>query len=137
MPSQYAIRSTDEFIQIISSNKPKGLMASLDVESLYTNVPVQTTINIVLDSVYHHDSLPPPKIPEPTLKKLINVCTTRAPFCHINGDIYLQRDGLAMGSPLSCTMANFYISHVENLVLKTFQKNPRFTADTSMIFFAL
>jgi hypothetical protein len=44
LPAQYVIKSTDEFLQILRTTTPTGLMASLDVESLFTNVPVEDTI---------------------------------------------------------------------------------------------
>ena len=40
-----------------------------------------------------------------------------APFKHIDGSLYIQKDGVAMGSPLSCTIANFYMCELENKVL--------------------
>ena len=39
------------------------IFASFDVESLFTNVPLQRTINIVLDRVYNN------KLTAPQLKK--------------------------------------------------------------------
>ena len=44
MPKQYMIDSTNEFIQIIKTVKNPKLLASLDVESMFTNVPVEETI---------------------------------------------------------------------------------------------
>ena len=82
-------------------------MASLDVESLYTNVPVLETIDIILNKVYQNENLPPPEIPRSCLKSLLSICTTESPFKHIDGTLYTQVDGLAMGSPLSCIMVNF------------------------------
>ena len=100
-------------------------MASLDAENLYTNVPVEETIQIILNNVYRNSQIPPPKISENTLKQMLTICTTEAPFMHIDGTIYVQRDGLAMGGPLSCTMANFYMAHVENQVLENSAIKPR------------
>ena len=101
------LSSTDEFIDIIRELKPEGMMASLDVETLYTSVPVLETIDIVLEYVYNHDTLSPPSIPRSIMKELLIICTIEAPFRNIDGQLYKQRDGLAMGGPLSCTLANF------------------------------
>ena len=92
------------------------VMCSLDVESLFTNVPVDTTINIIAQSVYHSEHLPPPPIPETTLRDLLRLCTTCTPFNFMN-KTYLQRDGVSMGSPLGPTFADFYMSALENHVL--------------------
>ena len=93
----------------------------MDVESLFTNVPVQETSEIVLQYVYHHPSLPPPDIPRATIKELLTICTTRTPFRNINGELYVQCEGVSMGSPLGPTFADYYMCHLENNV---FEHNP-------------
>ena len=53
------IRSTKDFIQIIKrENIPTGYkMVSFDVKSLFTNVPLDRTINIILKRIYHDNEL--------------------------------------------------------------------------------
>jgi hypothetical protein len=65
-------------------------MASLDVESLFTNVPVEETISIILKYVYHNDDPEkfPPMIPEHYMKSLLLLCTTECPFYSHDGTIY-------------------------------------------------
>ena len=64
MPTSYNIRSTKEFIEILKTQSPNNIMASLDVESLFTNVPVNETIDITLDYCYCHPELAAPIIPK-------------------------------------------------------------------------
>lgn len=45
-------------------------MVSLDVQSLFTNVPVNETIDIILKYVYDSD-LPPPNVPKHYMKSLL------------------------------------------------------------------
>ena len=78
-PSQYSLRSTDEFLAILRTMKPNGILASLDVESLFTNVPIEATIDIILKNVYHHESIPPLKLPPKILAELTS-CTSMALF---------------------------------------------------------
>ena len=78
-----------------------------------------------MEDVYNHATLPPPKIPRNSLKSLLLICTTKAAFKHIDGSIFTQKDGLAMGSPLSCTMANFYMAHIENEILDSNIRKPK------------
>ena len=113
------IESTSEFIDIIRTVNTKGLMTSLDVESLFTSVPVNNTIDIILQYAYHTRSMAPPTIPESVMKELLRVCTTETPFKHVNGDVYKQIDGVSMGSPLGVLFANTYMSHLETNVLPT------------------
>ena len=91
-------------------------LLSLDVESLFTNVPITTTIDIIIKRLYNHPALPPPTIPQPTMKTLLEICTTETPFTY-NGTTYLQKNGVAMGTPLGPTLADFYMSQLENDLL--------------------
>ena len=124
MPSKYMIKSTDEFIEILKSTKPNGLLASLDAESLFSNVPVESTINIITDEVYNHPTLPPPKVPKIILEKMLRVCTTKSPFTTPDNKLYYQINGIAMGSCLGPTFANFYMAHLENSVLEDADVKP-------------
>ena len=104
--------------------QPTGILATLDVESLFTNVPIDDTISIILNSVYRHPNIPPPNLPKETLKKLLEICTKESPFKHIDGTIYKQKDGVAMGSPLGCIFANYYMTNIEENVLASATNEP-------------
>ncbi|XP_064109656.1 uncharacterized protein LOC135217622 [Macrobrachium nipponense] len=91
-------------------------MASLDVESLFTNVPVDETIGIILEKVYRNPDKQPPNISEESLKTLLDICTKRAPFTTHRGQMFRQKDGVAMGSPLGVLFANFYMADSEEEV---------------------
>ena len=93
-----------------------GRRSSLDVESLFTNVPIASTINIILNAVYEHPTIPPPNIQKQVLEQLLHICTSETPFKH-NGQVYKQINGVSMGSPLGPTFADFYMSYVENYLL--------------------
>ncbi|XP_076043751.1 uncharacterized protein LOC143026856 [Oratosquilla oratoria] len=118
IPKKYSLRSIDEFLDILHSTNPQGIMPSLDVQSLFSHGPILPTINIIMDNVYHHPQLPPPKIPENILKQLLIACTTEAPFKSPTGHLFYQIEGVAMGSPLGCTFAEFYMCNLENSVLQ-------------------
>ena len=90
LPTKYMLSSTDDFLAILRDRNPEGLICSLDVESLFTNVPVTDTINIICDYVLLQDTRyqpppPPPIINEEKLRRLLTLCTKEAPFRHING----------------------------------------------------
>ena len=44
MPKDSSVQLTDNFLDILRTCQPDGLLASLDVDSLFTNVPVEETI---------------------------------------------------------------------------------------------
>jgi hypothetical protein len=115
---KYIIKSSNELILNFNNLSVSSINSfySLDVESLFTNVPVHETIKIILDETYRNSSHIPPSIPENTIRELLLLCTTKTPF-QFDGKTYLQVDGVSMGSPLGPLFANFYMSHLENKVL--------------------
>ena len=119
IPAKYSLESTEEFIDILRVKKPTGLLASIDVESLFTNVPVEETIQIILKEVYKNadPTLPPLQLTPWILERLLRSCTMEAPFRGPDGRLYRQRDGIAMGSPLGPLFASFYMCSLENSVL--------------------
>ena len=57
LSSKYNIKSTDELIQVLHTLKPNnGILASMDVENLFTNVPVSETIDIIINNIYNNPS---------------------------------------------------------------------------------
>lgn len=124
VPSKYMINSTQEFIDITSTFQGHGYLSSLDVENLFTNVPVNDTIKIIMECCYSNDKMNAPNIPKKIMEKLLKICTTETPFRNTNGDLYIQTDGVAMGSPLGPLFANFYMSYIENTVLPTIENKP-------------
>ena len=71
VPTTYSLTSTADFIDIISAANPQGEIASLDVDNLFTNVPLEETIDILMDMVYRSDKTPLP-IHENILRDLLN-----------------------------------------------------------------
>ena len=118
LPNIYGVKSRDEFLDVLTSNDNViGEPISLDVESLFTNIPVYETIDIILNNVYHHATKSPPTFPRSVLKELLVMCTTQVPFRHVNGKLYLQTDGVSMGCPLGPIFAEYYMCTLENRIL--------------------
>ncbi|XP_076049472.1 uncharacterized protein LOC143030196 [Oratosquilla oratoria] len=92
---KYSLKLTDEFVGIQRSKQLQGIMASLDVESLFSYAPILPAVRIIPNNVYRH-----PKIPGNIMKNLLLACTTEALFISPTGQLYLQVEGVAMGSPL-------------------------------------
>ena len=80
-------------------------MASLDVESLFTNIPLEGTIKICFDSLYKNQEL------------LCNIYLLCNSYFLFDGSIYQQIDGVAMGSPLGPSLANAFVAHYEQVWL--------------------
>jgi hypothetical protein len=84
---------------------------SLDVDNMYTNIPVDESINIMKKRLTENNSLSKEKILDTCrLAKLI----TKQNYFQFNGKYYIQNEGLAMGSPLSGILAEIYLNDFEN-----------------------
>ena len=90
-------------------------MTSLDVESLFTSVPLEETIKICCDSLYKNQELLC-NISKNQFEKLLRAALSNNYFL-FDGSIYQQIDGVAMGSPLGPSLANAFLAHYEQVWL--------------------
>ena len=88
---------------------------SFDIESLFTNVPLTRTINIILKRIYESKQIDT-TLKKQTLKKLIKDCCSKTPFSFGN-EIYKQIDGVSMGSSLAPVLANIILTEFEETVI--------------------
>ena len=96
----------------------KDFCVSFDVESLFTNVPLEEVIQDIANTMFDiSNPFPVPDKPEakrltkPTFIKLLRLCT-QGIFLY-NDAVYQQIDGCAMGSPLGPTLANWFLGRIE------------------------
>ena len=90
-------------------------MVSLDVVSLFTSVPLDFTINIILDKVFK-DEMVKSELSREELRTLLELCTKKMHFS-FNKKIYKQTNGVAMGSPLGPVLANIFMVHLEQTMI--------------------
>ena len=110
---EYTVTSTKDFIEKIKNVKvPDGQqLISFDVKSLFTNVPLQKTIDIILKRIYENKEINP-SISKKDMKDMLVLCTKNVHFS-MNGGIYLQTDGVAMGCPLGSVLAGIFMVELE------------------------
>ena len=104
--SEHTIESTKDFVTKLKGKRiPTDFeLVSFDVVSLFTKVPLDFTIELILDKVYK-DKLIETKLTRIEMKKLLETCTKEMHFL-FNGSVYRQKNGVAMGSPLGPVIAN-------------------------------
>ena len=138
--SEHTVRDSFEFCANIDEcavhhDVTNTYMCSFDVTSLFTNIPLKTTLRICLDALYRDENIVPPSMPEKEFEKLLLKATTDVEFS-FNGMMYKQIDGVAMGSPLGPVLANIFVGHCESQVDQ--DKWPlfynRFVDDTFAVF---
>ena len=110
--NDYTVKDTFHFVSMLDGKDHRLIMASLDVESLFTNIPLDETIDIVVKKVFHQKSQLN-GLSRNDFKSLLTLCTKGTVF-YYNGNYYRQRDGVAMGSPLGPALANAFLCHHES-----------------------
>ena len=97
IPTTYMLRSSQEFAETLKNFqfKPTHKLVSFDVKSLFTNLPLEETIDIIANTIYADDTniLPIP-ISKEVFKKLMFMAT-QGIFMY-NDKLYKQVDGVTM-----------------------------------------
>ena len=99
-----------DFIDKCKDFSFNGRMLSLDVESLFTKVPVDETLEFVKRKLPDWDlDLP---VDNQTFVKLLELCVKDNVFVYDN-NFYRQKYGMSMGSPLSPVLCNIFMEYFE------------------------
>ena len=86
---------------------------SLDVKSLYTNVPVQEAIIHAVECLYSSECVP--EFEKDVFIQLMKLAVTEVHFMAC-GQWFLQKDGVAMGSSLAVFLANLWPKKFEEKI---------------------
>ena len=116
--NQYTVTDTFEFVNEVQSLEIKrgDILVSYDVTSLFTNVPLDETIQILADKAFNDDWFNKThelNLSRDQLIELLNAATKNQLF-QFNGNLYEQTDGVAMGSPLGPLLANVFMCSIED-----------------------
>ena len=112
--NDYSLKNSYDFTNAIQ-NVPDAqslYMCSFDIESLYTNIPVKESIDIILNQIFNNDAAIYHGFKRNDFKNLLERALLDSYFS-FNDVIYKQLDGLAMGSPLSPIIANIFLVNFE------------------------
>ena len=117
--SEYTIKNTKYVLEKIKREHIPNdhLLVSFDVKSLFTNVPLDETIEIILNRIYDKNEIST-DIRKSEIKELLNLCIKSVHFT-FDGNIYVQNDGVVMGWPLRPVLANIFIVELERSVIPT------------------
>ena len=86
------------------------LLVTIDVKSLYTNIPQREGTERVLK--YYYNTPLPNHMPERVARYLLRAVLNHNHF-EFNGEAYRQKSGVAMGTKCAPTFANIFMASVE------------------------
>ena len=112
--NKYKINDTQTFASMIKNQTPlisDEEYVSCDVDSLFTNIPVEETIEYIIHQIYNEKKVP--QICSKTFfRRLMYKLTTECTF-QFNQHLFKQTEGCSMGEPLSVTLADIYMIRTE------------------------
>ena len=116
--SEFTLKNSYEFVNRISSFKDANqyIMASFDIVSLFTNIPVNETIKLILDKHFPNINSTFHNFNRKDFETFLNLSLKNTNF-FFNNKLYTQIDGLGMGLPCAPTLANLFLSHHESIWL--------------------
>ena len=122
--NEYSIKTTTDFAERLS-NRPVDddeVLVSYDVSSIFTEVPLNETIDHIVLEIYTNNKLPQLSSKLLLRRHLCNV--TKNTVFSLNDVLYKEIDGCGMGNPLSPVLANIFMAKLEADVVRPF--NPPF-----------
>ena len=116
------VKDTYHFVNIVQKLivPSNCFLFSLDVKSLYTNIPIIAGIQCVKKLF---DKFPDPKRPDRQLLQLLDINLTRNDFI-FNNKFYLQIKGTAMGKKFAPAYANIFMANWEEEVFSKCHLKP-------------
>jgi hypothetical protein len=111
----HILKNSEELLAELSNVtvNENTILFSLDVNSLYTNIPLAKGIEIINNFFQKY---PQPRRPDNHLIELLKLTLFKNEFV-FNGKHYAQHKGVAMGKQFSPTFANLYMSNWEQKIL--------------------
>jgi hypothetical protein len=95
------------------------ILVSYDVSSLFANIPVDESIEILVDKEFHNEWFNKTyhlQLERSELANLLNLAVKNQLF-QLDGKLYRQGDGVAMGSPLGPLIANTFMCSIEQYLV--------------------
>ena len=108
------IKDTRHFDDLITLTKipTSAILVSIDVSSLYTNIPHHEGVEAATNFLHSHTEQDPMRPPIQILRELMNIVLKNNIF-EFNGEYYLQLQGTAMGTKMAPSYANLFMGQLE------------------------
>ena len=123
--SEYTIKNTQSFAKLIKGLPPlqeDEEDVSYDIESLFTNIPINDAVDYIVEQIYVQHKLKA-RCSELIFKCLLIKLSAEVTFT-FNSKLCKQTDGCSMGGPLSATFSDICVLNMKRDVVCQF--NPIF-----------
>ena len=114
--NEYTIKDSFTYAEELQSFDSKLVMASFDIESLFTNIPLQETIDLCVENLFH-DRAHVDNLSRDSFRELLTMSELLILF---DQEFYKQHDGVAMCSPLGPTLASAFLCYHEKIWLQNY-----------------
>ena len=127
LSNNHSVKNSIEFIDRIKDVEieENETLVSFDVVSLFTSVPTDRVVSLIVDMLSSDDALlthTPLSIAD--IKTGLEICFDSTVFSYQNA-LYRQTFGTPMGSCISPVVANIFMEHIESTALATFHTPPK------------
>ncbi len=117
------IQDTTDFLRrslTLNTNLPKNILVTIDVRSLYTNIPNDQGIQACIHMLKENNMITPES--EQSIIDILSLILNKNSFA-FNNEHFLQIHGTAMGSPMAPTYANIFMAMLERKLLQKAPNN--------------
>ena len=116
---KYSLKDSFEFAKIISQQENQNyIMTSFDITSLFTNIPVKETCEIILNQLFPTPTSSYCNFEKKNFKEMLEICTKDNLFI-FDKILYKQIEGAPMGAPVSATIAEIFLQYHEEKWLQS------------------
>ena len=114
--NEYVLKNSQQMIDELKNINltNSSCLVSFDIESLYTNIPVNESINIIADLLYANEGYR--NLSKREFTRLLHTITDEN-YLIFDQKLLRQIEGLAMGNPISATFANIFMNFHEQIWL--------------------
>ena len=133
------VKDSGDFVEKARSIRLEegSILVSFDVTSLFTKVPIAEALEVIGRRLEEQEAEERnTTLSVASIKRLLHLCLTSTYFMW-NSRFYQQKEGAAMGNPLSPVVANIYMEHFEALAIESARLKPatwlRYVDDTFVV----
>ena len=120
----YQKKDTTQFTNLIEGTRvpQNATLVSMDVTSLYTNIPQEEVITTICHAYDTFYTATPP-IPTHYLREMLRLILQENSF-QFNGKDFLQTHGTAMGTKTAVSFANIFMAKIETAIIDQHSTRP-------------